>query len=112
MDPIFKFLILIHSYQNLILLLFFAVNVFSFLLFALDKYNAVRYRWRIPEIYLLTAAVLFGAPGELIAMVALRHKIHKPKFRFILPLLSVIYVGIVFLAVSLKVAGVYDLNAN
>ncbi len=112
MEGIFKFLILIHSYQNLILLLFFTVNIFSFLLFALDKYNAVRHRFRIPELYLLTAAVLFGAPGELIAMVTLHHKIRKPKFRFILPLLSVIYVGIVFLAVSLKVAGVYDLNAN
>lgn len=112
MDSIFQFLILIHSYQNLILPVFFTVNSFSFLLFAIDKYNAVRYRRRIPELYLLIAAVLFGAPGELVAMVTLRHKIRKPKFRFILPLLSVIYVGIVFLAVSLKAAGVYGLNAN
>ncbi len=112
MNLIFTFFMYLHAYKNLILLLFFLINIFSFALFALDKYNAVHCKWRIPEVYLLTAAFLFGAPGELVAMVTLRHKLYNPKFRLALPLLSMIYVGVVFLAVSLKVAGVYDISTN
>lgn len=100
----------LYAYKNLILLLFFLINIFSFSLYALDKHSAQQGGRRIQELYLLAAAVLFGAPGALFAMVFLRHKINKPKFRAIVPLLAIIYTGIVFVAISLKISGVYDIG--
>lgn len=112
MPQILILLKLLYSYKNLILLVFFLLNFMSFTMYAVDKYCAQRGLWRIQEIYLMTAAVLFGAPGALFAMVFLRHKINKPKFRAVVPVLAVIYVGLVFVAISLKISGVYDISGN
>lgn len=112
MSQILTILKLLYSYKNLILIVFFLVNIITFIMYAVDKYCAQRGLWRIRETYLLTAAFLFGAPGALFSMVFLRHKINKPKFRTIVPVLAVIYVGIVFVAISLQISGVYDISGN
>lgn len=68
----------------------------SLLLFAamgIDKWSAIKQRWRIPETTLFLLAVIGGAPGGLLGMMCFRHKIRKPLFSIGFPALSILWVG-------------------
>ncbi len=52
----------------------------AFLAYGLDKRLAKRDKHRVPERALLAWSIAGGAPGGLLAMVALRHKIRFPTF--------------------------------
>lgn len=56
------------------------MSLFTFLLFASDKWFAKRKRRRIRERTLLFCLLLFGAPGGLFAMALFRHKTQHPSF--------------------------------
>ena len=62
-----------------------AINVVAFCAMALDKYRAVRHRWRIPEATLIGLALLGGSIGGMLGMYLLRHKTLHPKFSIGLP---------------------------
>ncbi|MDD2190843.1 MAG: DUF1294 domain-containing protein [Eubacteriales bacterium] len=71
-------------------------NIITFLLMAIDKFQAVLGKWRISESTLLTTAFAMGGIGTFLGYIAFRHKIRKMKFRILLPVallfnLSVIY---------------------
>ena len=57
-----------------------AINIVTFVIFAVDKARAVRGEWRIRESTLLLLALAGGSAGALLAMVVCRHKIRKAKF--------------------------------
>lgn len=69
------------------------INLIGFGLFGLDKYKAIRHKWRIPEAHLLLNALLGGAPGCLLGMSIFRHKIRKPKFYLLIPLIFILEYG-------------------
>ena len=70
----------------------------TFLLFAIDKLKALAGRRRIPEAVLLTACLLGGALGGLLAMLFCWHKVRKPVFLITVPLLFILqWVGAYFL---------------
>jgi len=73
----------------LLVAIYGGLNVFSFVLFGLDKWKAVHDRWRIPESKLLLAAV-FGVFGALLGMLVFRHKIRKPKFAIGVPAILIL----------------------
>lgn len=50
-------------------------NIISFTVFGLDKLFAKGHRRRVPEATLLLLALLYGAAGELLAMILFRHKL-------------------------------------
>ena len=70
---------------------FVGMNLLSFLLFGLDKYQAVRHRFRIPERVLLGTSALGGALGSLLGMLLFHHKVKKAKFRIWIPSLLAAY---------------------
>ena len=76
---------------------FIGMNLLTFFLFGLDKYQAVRHRFRIPERVLLGTSALGGALGGLLGMLLFRHKTRKAKFRIWIPSLLAAY--LVFLLI-------------
>ena len=68
----------------------FLVGLFSAVLFASDKYAAIKHKRRIPEKELLASALLGGAPFALITMLVLRHKVSKPEIFMSIFIFSII----------------------
>ena len=70
------------------------INIISFILMGWDKYCAKKNYWRISESNLLGIAILGGGIGEIIGMVAFRHKTKKAQFKIGLPIIVIINIFI------------------
>ena len=82
------------------------VNVFTFAIYAFDKFAAQRGRRRIPERVLLGAALVGGSPGGLVAGLVARHKTAKVSFRVLFAVI------VLFQLAALGWAGIYWLSRN
>ncbi len=71
------------------------INLFAFLCFGVDKYKAIRKKWRISEAFLLSLTVIGGAFGSLAGMILFRHKIRKPMFLVVVPLSVALYTAVI-----------------
>ncbi len=65
----------------LILGIYLAASVVTFLMYAVDKSAAKKGTWRTPESTLHWLSIMGGWPGALIAQQTLRHKSKKQSFR-------------------------------
>ena len=72
---------------------FAAINVVTFVAFALDKAAAQSERRRTPETTLLALALIGGSLGALAAQQLLRHKTRKQPFRAMLITIAVLHVA-------------------
>ncbi len=72
--------------MQLILIYLLAINVFAFFLYGIDKWKAKRSKWRIPEMTLLSIAVIGGSVGAWIGMKVWHHKTMHKKFKYGIPL--------------------------
>ncbi len=63
------------------------INAAGYLLMLADKHRARKNRWRIPEVTLMTTALLGGSVGCLIGMYTVRHKTKHLKFTLGIPLI-------------------------
>jgi len=61
----------------------FAINVFSFLVFGLDKLKAMRGEWRVPEKVLHILTLTGGVAGASIGRLTFHHKTKKPGFALV-----------------------------
>ena len=68
-----------------LILLLLALNLFSFVLFGVDKAKAKAGSWRIPEKTLLFSAVISGGIGAYLGMRVFHHKTRKPLFAIGIP---------------------------
>ncbi len=66
--------------QKFILIYFIAINIFSFLLFAFDKYRSITQKYRVSENRLHLSSLLGGVVGSTFSMVFFRHKVSKTSF--------------------------------
>lgn len=62
------------------------LSAVAWLTMGLDKYFAIRKKYRISEFILLFLALLGGGIGTMAGMICFRHKISKTKFRVLAPL--------------------------
>jgi uncharacterized membrane protein YsdA (DUF1294 family) len=60
-----------------------AASLVTFVFYALDKNAARKGAWRIPEAQLHLLALIGGWPGAMLAQQIIRHKSKKPSFRFV-----------------------------
>ncbi|WP_124057968.1 DUF1294 domain-containing protein [Vaginisenegalia massiliensis] len=80
------------TYQTFFVLLIIGANLYSFLIFGLDKFLAIHQRWRISEAHLLLACFLFGGIGGWLGMRMFHHKTQTHKFIWLVPIAGLITV--------------------
>lgn len=67
-------------------------NLIAFAAFGLDKYRAVKGKWRISEHTLFLLALAGGSAGALAGMYCFRHKTRKYRFTISIPLILAAHV--------------------
>lgn len=72
---------------NYIFCYIIAVNVVTFVVFGIDKLNAMRGKWRIAEAVLLMLAFFGGSVGAWIGIGCWHHKTLHRKFRYGVPMI-------------------------
>ena len=72
------------------------INIFSFLIFFIDKRKAIKNSYRISEAFLFLLSVLGGSLGSLLAMKVFHHKTRKMKFTLGLPLIFILHLSFMF----------------
>ena len=70
------------------------INVITFFLFGIDKLKAKRSKWRVSEAMLLGMAAIGGSIGAWLGMMVWHHKTLHKKFRYGIPLIILIQVGL------------------
>lgn len=73
-----------------ILLVLIIINVVGVVIVALDKYKAIKHKWRIPERNIFFVAILGGAVGVYTGMLIFRHKTRHWKFMIGVPAILVV----------------------
>lgn len=70
------------------------INLIAFALYGIDKRRAKQGAWRISEYTLLLVALLGGSLGALLGMRYFRHKTRHRKFRYGVPLILLLQLGL------------------
>lgn len=87
-----------NTLQIAVIAVFAVMTALTFILFAADKYKAVKGKWRVPEATLLAFAFFMGGAGALLGMILCRHKTKHIKFVILVPLFAVLSVAAVICA--------------
>ncbi|MCR4609372.1 MAG: DUF1294 domain-containing protein [Eubacterium sp.] len=75
------------------------MNLFTFILYGVDKKRAINKEWRVSEKSLILASVMGGAFGAFLGMHFFRHKTRHIKFQLIIPLTMIIHFVVIYLLV-------------
>ena len=70
------------------------INVITFIAYGIDKLKAKKGKWRIPEATLLLLAIVGGSIGAWCGMKVWHHKTMHKKFRYGIPLIIVVQIGL------------------
>ena len=70
------------------------MNLIAFALYGIDKRRAKQGAWRISEYTLLLVALLGGSLGALLGMRYFRQKTRHGKFRYGIPLILLLQLGL------------------
>lgn len=73
-----------------------AINVVTFVLFGLDKYNVRKGNRRIREVTLMAMAALGGSVGAWMGMRLWHHKTKHRKFRYGIPLILLLQIALIY----------------
>lgn len=68
------------------------LNLFTFLIYAIDKWKAKKSKWRISEATLLWLAFLGGSMGAYLAMKICHHKTQHKKFKYGIPVILIMHI--------------------
>ena len=71
-----------------------AINAITFITYGIDKWKARKNKWRIPESTLLLLAVFGGSIGAFLGMRVWRHKTWHKKFKYGIPSILVLQIGL------------------
>ncbi len=81
--------------MELLLYYFVCVNVLTFFVYGIDKWQARQGKWRISEATLLLLAVIGGSIGAWLGMRVWRHKTMHKKFKYGIPAILMIHIIII-----------------
>lgn len=86
--------------MNFIIAYVIIINIIGLLSMLIDKYRAIKNKWRIPEKTLFLIAILGGSIGSNIGMRLFRHKTKHWYFVFGMPAILIIQLVIIFLVLG------------
>ena len=75
-------------------IIYLIINVITFVVFGLDKFYAIKKKWRYKVTTLLGLCFIGGALGGFLAMKIFNHKTNKNIFTISVPLLLVVQIAI------------------
>ena len=78
------------------------INLVTFAVFGIDKFNAIHHRSRIREATLFRLSLIGGSIGGLAAMYLFRHKTRKIHFTAGMPLILLVQLIILFCAANAR----------
>ena len=81
--------------QKIIVIYLIVINVVTFFIYGIDKWKAMRSKWRISEAMLLVLAVIGGSIGAWLGMKVWHHKTMHKKFKYGIPVIIVIQLFII-----------------
>ncbi|MBR4786911.1 MAG: DUF1294 domain-containing protein [Bacteroidales bacterium] len=87
------------SILKIVLICLLALNIITFLVYGIDKFKAQHARWRVPESVLLGLAAIGGSIGAWLGMMVWRHKTQHNKFKYGVPLILIIQIGLLIWAI-------------
>lgn len=82
---------------KIILAYLLVINLIGFIIMLIDKQRAIHKEWRIPENTLIGISIIGGSIGMLLGMSAFRHKTKHIKFKFGVPFILFIQIGLIIL---------------
>lgn len=75
-------------------------NIFTFLLYGLDKLKAIKGKNRISEANLIWCAFVMGGIGAIFGQHVFHHKTQKRKFNILLPIALILNILIIFAIIA------------
>jgi uncharacterized membrane protein YsdA (DUF1294 family) len=82
--------------SNLLYCCLIVINVVTFVVYGIDKWKAMKGRWRISELTLLLLAVIGGSIGALLGMRVWHHKTKHLKFKYGVPLILLAQLALLY----------------
>ena len=82
--------------SNLFYCCLIVLNVVTFVVYGIDKWKAMKGRWRISEFTLLLLAVIGGSIGALLGMRVWHHKTKHLKFKYGVPLILLAQLALLY----------------
>ena len=73
------------------------INTFTFIVYGVDKFLAVKHYYRISEKFLYLFSIFGGALGALLGMFFFRHKTLKLKFYLVNSISLILWIIILFI---------------
>ena len=86
--------------QDILFLIYFIINLITFIIFALDKLYAIKKKWRYKIATLLGLCFFGGALGGFLAMNLFHHKTNKKIFAIGVPLMLVVQIMIIIFIIK------------
>ena len=77
------------------------INVVTFLIYGIDKWQAKKGKWRISEATLLLLAIIGGSIGAWLGMKVWHHKTMHKKFKYGIPAILIIQIILITYSVLL-----------
>ena len=82
--------------NDLLLYVLTALNLLTFIVYGIDKWKAVKGKWRIPEATLLILAAIGGSIGALLGMQIWHHKTQHLKFKYGVPFILLAQIVLIY----------------
>ena len=82
--------------NDLLLYVLTALNLLTFIVYGIDKWKAVKGKWRIPEATLLILAAIGGSIGALLGMQIWHHKTRHLKFKYGVPFILLTQIVLIY----------------
>lgn len=71
------------------------INIITFIMYGIDKQQAIKNNYRISETTLLTLSLIGGSLGSILGMIIFHHKTKKIKFKLLNTIFLIIHILII-----------------